>query len=238
MRLPLALLVVSTAVLSASPALAVTNGAPDGNAHPNVGALVADLPGAGPTVLCSGTLVAPTLFLTAGHCTAGLDGPVSVTFQSALAPGALTLVPGIAQTEPGFGHDRADPRDLGVVVLAYPPPGITPAQLAPANAAADLGGATVTNVGYGYYDRETGGGPPQFLYDGLRRTSASTVRSVTPALVRTTDGVCFGDSGGPRFDGSLLVAVTSSGDSACAGMSTGYRVDTPSALSFVGSFFR
>jgi hypothetical protein len=59
---------------------------------------------------------------------------------------------------------------------------------------------------------------------------------VTPSLIRTGLGVCFGDSGGPRFEGGTLVAVTSSGDAACAGMSTGYRVDTPDARAFLERF--
>ena len=139
-------------------------------------------------------------------------------------------------TAPGFSQNRSDPRDLGVVLLSSAPVGLVPAQLAGANAAERLSGATVTNVGYGYYQRQTGDGQPRFLYDGVRRASTSTVKSVTPSLIRTGSGVCFGDSGGPRFDGETLVAVTSSGDAACAGMSTGYRVDTPGARAFLESF--
>jgi hypothetical protein len=48
---------------------AITYGTPDGNAHPNVGLLVARI-GTGFFAICSGTLVSPTVFLTAGHCTA------------------------------------------------------------------------------------------------------------------------------------------------------------------------
>jgi hypothetical protein len=215
---------------------AVTDGESDGNSHSNVGALVADLPGSGLTVLCSGTLIAPTVFLTAGHCTAGLTGPVYVTFDPTLGRASWTLIPGTPRTDPGFGHDRSDPRDLGVVLLDHAPLGTAPAQLAPADTAASLSGGTVTNVGYGYYERQTGGGQPQFLYDGVRRTSTSTVKSVTPSLIRTGPGVCYGDSGGPRFAGQILVAVTSSGDAACAGMSTGYRIDTPVARAFLARF--
>jgi secreted trypsin-like serine protease len=59
---------------------------------------------------------------------------------------------------------------------------------------------------------------------------------VTQGLFRSGSGVCFGDSGGPRFDGQTLVAVTSSGDAACAGMSTSYRIDTPAARAFLDDF--
>jgi hypothetical protein len=111
-----------------------------------------------------------------------------------------------------------------------------PAQLARFNTAERLRGGTVTNIGYGYNERQTGGGQPRFLYDGVRRASTSIVKSVTPSLIQTGTGVCFGDSGGPRFEGQTLVAVTSSGDAACAGMSTGYRVDTSGARNFLQTF--
>jgi hypothetical protein len=236
MRHSLLLLCTSLALMAPTSAGAVTSGTSDGNTHSNVGALVADLPGSGLTVVCSGTLIAPTVFLTAGHCTAGLTAPVYVTFETTLDKDGWTLIPGTHETAPGFGHDRSDPRDLGVVLLDHAPAGIAPAQLASANTAESLNGETVTNVGYGYYERQNGGGQPRFLYDGIRRASSSTVKSVTPSLIRTGSGVCYGDSGGPRFAGQILVAVTSSGDAACAGMSTGYRIDTPAARAFLEHF--
>ena len=236
MRHSLLLLFTSLALVVPTSAAAVTNGTFDGSSHASVGALVVDLPGSGLTVVCSGTLIAPKVFLTAGHCTDGRTGPVYVTFESMLDPAVWTLIPGTPVTAPGFGHDRSDPRDLGVVLLEHAPAGIAPSQLASSNTAESLAGETVTNVGYGYYERRTGGGQPEFLYDGVRRTSTSIVKSVTPSLMRTGSGVCFGDSGGPRFAGQFLVAVTSSGDAACAGMSTGYRIDTPAARGFLGRF--
>jgi len=50
-------------------ALAVTNGEPDNGAHPFVGLMVADDAEGNPLWRCSGTLISPTVFLTAGHCT-------------------------------------------------------------------------------------------------------------------------------------------------------------------------
>jgi hypothetical protein len=61
--------------IAASPAGAITFGQPDGSLHPEVGALLADYDpdSPGPDLLCSGTLIAQTVFLTASHCTAYLE---------------------------------------------------------------------------------------------------------------------------------------------------------------------
>ncbi len=83
-------LIASLAVLAAAltvgivPAGAITNGVPDGNEHPFVGELLFYVPDEidprfddpGAWFGCSGTLVSPTVVLTAGHCTfgVGLDG--------------------------------------------------------------------------------------------------------------------------------------------------------------------
>lgn len=249
----LAALVMALAALSASPAAAVTNGEPDGNGHPSVGALVVNLPQAGQVPVCSGTLIAPAVFLTAAHCTAWLPslgiGQVSVTFDSTLDPARWTLTQGTYVTDPAFGHDRADLHDLAVVLLSQPVAGIAPASLPPAGLLDRTFARRrpdVTSVGYGFYARETGGGPPQWLYDGLRRVSTSPVAALTPTWLRLLTsaqatgqgGVCFGDSGGPQFLGgsSTVVAVTSGGDAACAGSSASYRLDSASARAFLGRF--
>src|SRR5213082_2790176 len=46
----------------------ITNGTVDASAHPAVVLVVMDVSGT-PTYRCSGTLIAPKLVLTAGHCT-------------------------------------------------------------------------------------------------------------------------------------------------------------------------
>ena len=66
MRIAVVTLVLLT-TLSAG-ALAVTFGEPDGNRHPYVGTLLFQT-GTG-WYSCSGTLLAPKVVLTAGHCTA------------------------------------------------------------------------------------------------------------------------------------------------------------------------
>jgi hypothetical protein len=55
------------------PALAVTNGKLDGNDHPAVVLLLMEV-GGQPAFRCSGTLLSPTVLLTAGHCTNNFPG--------------------------------------------------------------------------------------------------------------------------------------------------------------------
>src|SRR5262245_5925001 len=55
-------------VVSFGPALAVTNGTLDGNRHPAVVLLLMEV-NREPAFRCTGTLLSPTVLLTAGHCT-------------------------------------------------------------------------------------------------------------------------------------------------------------------------
>jgi hypothetical protein len=243
-RLLLALGAALALAALAAPALAITGGRADGNEHPNVGLLVADVDGTGPRSLCSGTLVAPAVFLTAGHCTASLPTTrVAVTFEPAPDLATAQLVSGTAVTDPAFGHDRGDLHDLAVVLLDAPVGGITPATL-PAPGLLDrsqIPSATFTSVGYGYAERAMGGGRPHFLGGGERRVATTTFAALTRSWLKLSSrggGLCFGDSGGPQFlgDSSVVVATTSGGSSTCEGSSSSYRLDTPSARGFLGRY--
>src|SRR3954451_20880845 len=59
-------------VLAAPPSMAVANGSLDSGAHPSVGALTALTP-QGRVLACTGTLVSPTVLVTAAHCTTELQ---------------------------------------------------------------------------------------------------------------------------------------------------------------------
>jgi hypothetical protein len=225
---------VAALAVAAPAALAITGGSLDGDTHPAVGLLVADL-GNGPEPDCSGSLVSPTVFVTAAHCTGNLaSGRVWVSFDPQYVAGSSSLLPGTAHTDPQWGLVKNDTHDLAVVVLDSAVRGVTPYAL-PKAAALDAAGVSsqaFTNVGYGYADRS-------FTFDGYRRWSTSSFTGLKPTEVRLSEkggGVCFGDSGGPRLLGNVVVAVTSTGNKNCTGQSISYRLDTPAARSFLSSF--
>jgi len=71
--------VATIAVLaSASPAVAITNGTPDGGGHPYVGMMQTYDANNVPVQVCTGALLSPRTFLTAGHC---VDEPHAVRAQ-------------------------------------------------------------------------------------------------------------------------------------------------------------
>ncbi|MGB3701709.1 MAG: hypothetical protein WA997_10595, partial [Anaerolineales bacterium] len=62
-------IVLILSLVLAGTALAITDGVLDGEGHPNVGLMVALDASGNPLWRCSGTLLSPTVYLTAGHCT-------------------------------------------------------------------------------------------------------------------------------------------------------------------------
>jgi len=246
MRRNLALIVgLAALLLVATPALAITNGQPDGSAHPNVGGLVAPRAYSDGTWLyCSGTLISPTVFLTAAHCDEGM-ARVTVTFDTAYQDGDKTYT-GTWYADPLYGHAQSDPHDIAVVVFDKPIKGISPAQLPAAGSLSSLTGSQqFTPVGYGAYEVTNGPGGHQYLYNDVRMVAIGTLNSINPAWLRISmnpstgnGGTCYGDSGGPNFLGTsnVVAATTITGDAVCRSTNVTYRLDTPSARAFLGQF--
>jgi secreted trypsin-like serine protease len=234
------------ALALAAPAGAITNGVADGEGHPAVGGLVApEAYSDGTWIYCSGTLVSPRVFLTAAHCDEGGDGRVRVTFSTAYKA-ADPAYDGTFHADPEYNQKQNDPHDIAVVVLDEPVDGITPAELPAAGSLSDLpSDQRFTSVGYGAYEVTNQPGGHRYLYDDVRMVATGTLNAVNPAWLRISmnpatgnGGTCYGDSGGPNFlgDSSVVAATTITGDAICRSTNVAYRLDTPSARSFLGQY--
>jgi Trypsin len=161
-------------LLACGVAQAIINGEPDRgpNAHPYVGAYVATVEGWKLRPVCSGTLISPRVFLTAGHCTDLLmkeELPTYVSFDPTYKPGASDVTKATPYTHPRFciPGDIAEsappgrpeivgtlPRDfrydVGVAVLEEPVRMSTYGALPDAGLVNTLKeGQRLTTVGYG-----------------------------------------------------------------------------------------
>jgi V8-like Glu-specific endopeptidase len=237
--------VVVAALTSVSSASAITNGKPDGQGHPNVGGLVAPtVYSDGTWIYCSGTLISPTVFLTAAHC-ADVSDRVRVTFSSAYKPGDK-LYTGTFHGDPLYNKSQSDPHDIAVVVLDKAVKGITPARLPAANSLSNLSGSQqFTSVGYGAYEVTNGPGGHQYLYNDVRGVATGTLNTVTQSWLKISmnpshgdGGTCYGDSGGPNFLGTtnIVAGVTITGDAVCRSTNVDYRLDTKSARAFLSQY--
>ncbi|HKO57948.1 MAG TPA: S1 family peptidase [Thermoanaerobaculia bacterium] len=244
-----ALSLVCLLLLFAVPALAITYGQPDGNTHPEVGALVGQF-SSGTFPYCSGTLIAPNVFLTAAHCDLGTSR-VFVTFDSVFSSKSK-LLPGTYYADPLYNQAQSDPHDIAVVVLDSAVKNVTPARLPAAGSLGSLSvGAPFTSVGYGGQEPVNQPGGPVIAYLDTREYSSGSLNSVNPAWLRLSQnihtgdgGTCYGDSGGPNFLGAsrtetnIVAGTTITGDSLCKATNVIYRLDTPSARDFLRAFVK
>ena len=238
---------VIIALLLASPALAITYGQPDGNLHPFVGALVGTFDGQ-TYPYCSGTLISPTVFLTAAHCNIGTS-TVYVTFDSEYTSKSK-LLPGTFHADPLYNQAQGDPHDMAVVVFDKPVTNLVPARLPTLGQFNDLPkDQQFTSVGYGGQEPVNQPGGTLIVYLDVREYSVGTLNAVTPVWLRISQnpatgngGTCYGDSGGPNFLGAgteetnIVAATTITGDMFCRSTNVTYRTDTVAARDFLGQF--
>lgn len=242
---------------------AISDGQPDGNGHPYVGLMVAQDATGRPMWRCSGTLLSPTVFLTAGHCTEAPAAHVEIWFDADVESGIPANgypfqgdVGGTPHTHPDFNPAAFFVRDVGVVVLdspvIMPEYGELPQQdildrLARRRGTQDVG---FTAVGYGLQEsfpdaaswqehnvRVRMVAHPHLIQINVPGFTGSY--SVLLSNNTNTGGTCFGDSGGPNFIGTSNVVggVTSFGiNGNCAGTGGVFRMDRSWALDWVNSF--
>ena len=209
-----------------------------------------------PTHRCSGTLLSPTVFLTAGHCTFGTDS-AQIWFEPEITKASgypLTGgVTGTSYTHPDFRKSFPNTSDLGIIVLD------ASVTLAEYGELPDLGildtlatkrgqqERTFTVVGYGLQEVR-----PKLQADLVRYQATCQLVNLRSALtdgynLQTTNnpgiggGNCFGDSGGPVLLGksNIVVGVDSFGlNSNCKGVDFAYRTEIENAQKFIEPFLR
>ena len=251
-----AVALLAALLITAVPAVALIWSQPDGNAHPYVGLVVFDIDGT-PSHRCSGTLISPTVFLTAGHCTDGTDA-ARVWFDTAIQDpkypfGGGTSISGTPYTHPAYNTGFPNTSDVGVVVLDTPVFMSRYGQLAPSGVLDDLArrrgqqSQLFTLVGYG--DQAVIPFPisqlvryratPQLVELGSANTGGFNIHLSSNPGKPHPGGACFGDSGGPALLGNTdQVAGVGSFvlNNNCTGAGFYYRVDTAYAKQFINTF--
>ena len=263
-KVTIALLLTLMLVLSTfGMASAVTDGELDGERHPYVGLMVAQDAKGNPLWRCSGTLLSPTLFLTAGHCTEAPAAHVEIWFAADVESGIPANgypfkgdVGGTPYTHPNYNPNAFYLYDLGVVVLKKPVEkeqyGALPKQDILDKLATQRGtqNVTFTAVGYGLQESFPDAASWQENNQRVRMLARPHLLQINTGFTgdfslllsnnANTGGTCFGDSGGPNFigDSNVVGAVTSYGiNGNCAGTGGVYRVDRADDLNWLYSKF-
>ena len=234
------LLVIIMSLVVVTTASAITWGETDNGEHPNVGTLLFVQNGVG-YYSCSGTMIAPRVMLTAGHCVESQGNINDVTYvrfdEDALSGlfdypslqdwfdaewiATQTVIP-----HPQYADYAEFPQtyDVGVVILAEPyHPSNGFGTLPPIGLLEELRGRERMNfesVGYGRQ-----GTLPPFEMDDYARYKGDVALLEVDSWINGSQsakfsnnpgiggGTCYGDSGGPTFFGetNVVVSVTSFG---------------------------
>jgi hypothetical protein len=222
-------------------ASAITNGEPDGDRHPFVGLMIADDANGNPLWRCTGTLISPTVFLTAGHCTEPPAARATIWFAEDVeatpdfgTPAGYPFegdVDGTTFVHPDYNSAAFFLYDLGVVVLDEPMVMAEYGELPELGVLDGIKGndkkGALTAVGYGLQEinpnRLTGERDrllatldvlnTQGVFGVPRGTAVAVSGSGVGGDGSNSGGTCFGDSGGPQFlaGTNTVVAVTSFG---------------------------
>jgi V8-like Glu-specific endopeptidase len=207
---------------------------------PSVVAVYAQQLGATSGFLCTGSVIAPTVVLTAAHCVSpsetGVDARfVVLTNANINKRGGQQLAVREVHANPRWNPDQLENgHDEGIVILQEPT-SLAPLPFNRRPLAASAQGAALRIVGYGLDDGvdQTGA--------GVKRQALTKLRSIGSALIEVGDrrkGTCNGDSGGPAFmklgGVETIVGTTSYGNATCTDGGFDARVDVD--LDFIAPF--
>jgi len=244
-------ILVATAVVPQ--ATAIANGTFD-TTHKYAGLLLFPNPGftfyTGHTEYagCSGTLIAPRVFLTVAHCFDVVEGfgipleALAVSLADNVFEDPKSWIPVTSyQRHPDYKVREGAPyNDVAIVILAKPAKGISPAAIAPAgflDAYEGLPDAALSLLGYGVNDT--------FVFTGDRRITTSGFVELGETYVKLSGSpgtFCPGDSGGPSLlpSGGVEYLVSIHGSRVghtlkppCEGPAFDQRLDTPGVQAFI-----
>lgn len=181
-----------------------------------------------------------------------LDAATGTPAQKAAAVG----VQGVAHADPSYPGNSADSHDIAVIEVpakqvaarwSFTPATLPTAGKLDAMGPKALDAAEYTVVGYGTEEAQNGPGGQTHPGGGVRMKASLGFNALNNTWLRLSmieaqgnGGACYGDSGGPNFatiDGKrVLVATTITGDAPCYATNVVYRLDAPSARSFLAPF--
>jgi trypsin/slime mold repeat-containing protein len=159
---------------------------------------------------CSGTLISPTVVLTAAHCAdSGASSEYTVYFGNA-SPDFESRTVAEVIYHPGFTENTGLLNDIALLRLDSPAPGgISPIPHLPESLAlqpADVG-TYLEYVGFGRDENSQSGTKKKItlpidyicISSGGCQAQSFNVYENNICNDQTTGGICFGDSGGPAF---------------------------------------
>lgn len=224
------LVLAATVVLVQTPRVgAITYGFVDAtNRFSNVGAFIVKSPTGKIYPICSGTLIAPDVFLTASHCTVYFERGLApqgfmafvsfdplIPFGTLTAPSTTLVAVTQVVSNPFYNQRQSDPGDIAVLLVdPTGTQGVAPAVLPTAGLLDELSAKNGLKdtvypvVGYGSQNRVVGGGVPYFedANPVPRMFALSSFNALNDAWLRLSQnpatgdgGACYGDSGGPNF---------------------------------------